>query len=691
MFTFLRNNPAKPRGRDGERRVKPAHPDRTAAEGNTIWQSLAQRPAGIQPKLTAGPPDNPYEQSAERVADQVMRIPEAKIQRACSGNGGVCEATTANQPGDESSHSPKERGVANNAPANVGAHGVDQALNSPGRPLEPSTRMSMESRLGRDFGGVRIRADSAADSSARSLNALAYTIGQNIVFQKDAYAPSTSAGQKLIAHELVHVAQQSAGGQAEASDRSNQGPELAAKSAKVSAPIMRAPAISAPHDPAEREADTVAERVMRGDNVHHVTAVPAATIHRAPPPTPATDEAPSQFFPKQPSPLLSGFVFFPTGKHVLSADDNEVVTQLVNETAERADFNEIDFDLDGFADERPIAGEPEGNQVLSERRAAAVKSAIQLRADSLPDGLRKKALKRSTITARGHGVRAGGADQALKRSVEIKYVIKPTLYQRKLITWNPSEPERFAIAGAGVTPRKLAIDLYGDELLGTEMSVVWDAKTEGPLGVDTEMPVGKWARIQYQHLRPNLQTIYDLTVPITSRSKWGARPPILGDPNRSYDPYTGKLEDILTGIAVHHSGNSNKHTMKEVQDHHLDEKEAADINYHYGIDLQGQTYEGRPINVKGAHLKGVNTGNIGIVLLADLDTGYTDNDDDLTPAMEAALLRLIHYLMGKYPKIEKLGGHLEFASGQGDDRSCPGDLTMAKIGGWRSSTNLKKP
>lgn len=178
---------------------------------------------------------------------------------------------------------------------------------------------------------------------------------------------------------------------------------------------------------------------------------------------------------------------------------------------------------------------------------------------------------------------------------------------------------------------------------------------------------------------------------IVPREGWGARDPILGDPKRDYEKYEGKLEDILDSIVVHHSGNSNMHTMKEVQDHHMDKKEGADIKYHYGVGLDGTIYQGRPIDIKGAHVAGANTGKIGIVLLADLDEGVFDDDDELTPAMESSLLGLINFLKGKYPKIDFLGGHTEFAAAQGDERECPGNLPMGKMDGWRSSTGLKKP
>jgi Domain of unknown function (DUF4157) len=81
-------------------------------------------------------------------------------------------------------------------------------MRSPGKPLDPETRMQMESRLGHDFASVRVHADSEAGESAQAVEAKAYTVGRNIVFAPGMYAPSTEAGRQLLAHELVHVVQQ---------------------------------------------------------------------------------------------------------------------------------------------------------------------------------------------------------------------------------------------------------------------------------------------------------------------------------------------------------------------------------------------------------------------------------------------------------------------------------------------------
>jgi len=91
---------------------------------------------------------------------------------------------------------------------------VYEALRSPGQPLAPITRAFMEPRFGYDFSSVRVHADQEAAASTRLLAAKAYTIGRDIVFGPGLYSPDTSKGQKLLAHELAHVIQQSRGGPA---------------------------------------------------------------------------------------------------------------------------------------------------------------------------------------------------------------------------------------------------------------------------------------------------------------------------------------------------------------------------------------------------------------------------------------------------------------------------------------------
>jgi hypothetical protein len=86
---------------------------------------------------------------------------------------------------------------------------VTQALASPGKPLESALRQDMERRFGYDFSQVRVHTDATAAQSARDVNASAYTVGNDIVYGTGRYAPTAQHGQRLIAHELTHVVQQS--------------------------------------------------------------------------------------------------------------------------------------------------------------------------------------------------------------------------------------------------------------------------------------------------------------------------------------------------------------------------------------------------------------------------------------------------------------------------------------------------
>ncbi|MFI0901691.1 DUF4157 domain-containing protein [Streptomyces sp. NPDC020983] len=112
-----------------------------------------------------------------------------------------------------------------------------------GEPLDAATRTDMESRLGADFGDVRVHTGSDAHASAAEVGARAYTVGSDIVFQRDAYDPASDAGRTTLAHELTHVVQQ------------RQGPVDGTETAGG----IR---VSDPSDRFEQEASANAERVM---------------------------------------------------------------------------------------------------------------------------------------------------------------------------------------------------------------------------------------------------------------------------------------------------------------------------------------------------------------------------------------------------------------------------------------------
>ncbi len=85
---------------------------------------------------------------------------------------------------------------------------VHDILRSPGAPIDPATRAFMEPRFGQDFSRVRVHTGAKASESAKAVDALAYTVGQHVVFKEGHYNPGVARGRALLAHELAHVGQQ---------------------------------------------------------------------------------------------------------------------------------------------------------------------------------------------------------------------------------------------------------------------------------------------------------------------------------------------------------------------------------------------------------------------------------------------------------------------------------------------------
>lgn len=101
-----------------------------------------------------------------------------------------------------------QRTAINDLPSEGVPPMVEEVLASPGQALDSSTRSDLEPRFGQDFSQVKIHTDELADSSARSVNAWAFTVGNHLVFGDGQYAPNTSSGRQLLTHELAHVVQQ---------------------------------------------------------------------------------------------------------------------------------------------------------------------------------------------------------------------------------------------------------------------------------------------------------------------------------------------------------------------------------------------------------------------------------------------------------------------------------------------------
>jgi len=146
----------------------------------------------LQTKLAVNQPGDRLEQEADHMADSVTR--GRKQARALSN----CSLGALQR--DE----PNTSSASTSAPPDV-----HEVLGGSGQPLDSSTRSFMEPRFGHDFGNVRVHFDARAAASARSVKALAYTVGHDIVFSDGAFAPDDPSGRSLLAHELAHVVQQS--------------------------------------------------------------------------------------------------------------------------------------------------------------------------------------------------------------------------------------------------------------------------------------------------------------------------------------------------------------------------------------------------------------------------------------------------------------------------------------------------
>jgi outer membrane protein OmpA-like peptidoglycan-associated protein len=171
----------------------------------------AQRlPGPLQAKLPVGAFDDPLEHEADRVADQVMRMPApgVSLTSARPRVSRLCEACAAEE---EEKLQRKEAGASHGG-ASDAPDSVHAVLRSPGQSLDAGARGFFESRFGQSFGDVRVHADRAGDEAAQSVGALAFTVGRDVAFRTGAYAPDTQGGRQLLAHELTHVLQQRGAG-----------------------------------------------------------------------------------------------------------------------------------------------------------------------------------------------------------------------------------------------------------------------------------------------------------------------------------------------------------------------------------------------------------------------------------------------------------------------------------------------
>ena len=200
---------------------------RWPAPGQTLAQTPARRPAAslrTRSQHSRGP-------AAAEGADGALIVRQFDHRRApaAASTGALRVAPAGGRPerdADRVAEQAARGSVPRPAPGSRPAAGADtgrvvrpavqraisQAAGTSGEPIPEPVRGPLEQLMGSEFGQVRVHTDQRADALAQSLQARAFTTGRDIFFRRGQYAPASRAGQRVLAHELTHVAQQAAAG-----------------------------------------------------------------------------------------------------------------------------------------------------------------------------------------------------------------------------------------------------------------------------------------------------------------------------------------------------------------------------------------------------------------------------------------------------------------------------------------------
>ncbi len=155
-------------------------------------------------KLTIGAVNHPLEHEADAVSKIVMRTPDSALSVSAAPLQASRKCAACEEEEKLQARRAGTAAVEGEAPA-----AVHDVLRSPGRPLDAEARAFFEPRFGADFSRVRVHDDIKAAQSTREVGARAYAVGDHIAFARNQHAPREVTERGLIAHELVHVMQQS--------------------------------------------------------------------------------------------------------------------------------------------------------------------------------------------------------------------------------------------------------------------------------------------------------------------------------------------------------------------------------------------------------------------------------------------------------------------------------------------------
>nr|WP_320010954.1 DUF4157 domain-containing protein [uncultured Desulfobulbus sp.] len=164
----------------------------------------------VQTKLRVGAPDDVYEREADRVADQLMGMPEKQLQRQEAEEPLIEEEHPLQvRASDEEEEEAQPKLQDSIVPQ--GAVSMDRNSQTEGVPLPRTERSFFEPRLGAGLDAVRLHTDTEANRLATGLSARAFTLGSDIYFGSGEYVHGSWESRHLLGHELVHVLQQGSG------------------------------------------------------------------------------------------------------------------------------------------------------------------------------------------------------------------------------------------------------------------------------------------------------------------------------------------------------------------------------------------------------------------------------------------------------------------------------------------------
>ncbi|NES67630.1 MAG: DUF4157 domain-containing protein [Okeania sp. SIO2D1] len=173
-----------------------------------LWGEEGQVSEPIQAKLTIGQPNDKYEQEADRVASQVVK----EINAPATSQPNLEQSVQRTEEREEENIQRKtidhRREPIGGGEASTDLASAINSARGGGQPLDTGLQQSMGLAMGADFSGVRVHTDTRSDQLNQSIQAKAFTTGQDVFFRTGEYEPGSRGGQKLIAHELTHVLQQ---------------------------------------------------------------------------------------------------------------------------------------------------------------------------------------------------------------------------------------------------------------------------------------------------------------------------------------------------------------------------------------------------------------------------------------------------------------------------------------------------